>query len=328
MSELPAPKGYFACCDQEAARFTLLLEDLGSRGGNFAPGDQIAGLKDEQVDAAFVAFETIAKLHARYFDQTKAKKCTAFSKEHDSPFFVQVFPMMYQMTWPGYQEACKEHGLVLDADVLEFGNWINDRVSADMVMQGACLEKGTGFLHQTLLHCDYRLDNFFFDFEADGKLARDPDGSPRWSTLDYQLVGQGNPGFELAYFFSQSVSTEFRRKHEKELLECYYKNLIAGGVSSESFPWHEFLQHYCLAQGFAFYYAVFGGNGALGNGDRGKALGFAMMNRWKDACRDWNGVASVKTSLARMESNPSARLTREECMAMIPKEKHSWASPV
>lgn len=328
MSELPAPKGYFACCDEEAARFALLLEDLASRGGNFAPGDQVAGLKDEQVDAATVAFGTIAKLHARYFDQTKAKNCVAYSKEHDSPFFVQMFPNMFQMAWRRYQQVCKEHGLVLDADVLEFGNWINDRVSADMVMQGACLEKGDGFLHQTLLHCDYRLDNFFFDFEADGKLARDADGSPRWSTLDYQLVGQGNPGFELAYFFSQSVSTEFRRKHEKELLECYYKNLIAGGVSTESFPWHEFLQHYCLAQGFAFYYAVSGGNGAMKNGDRGKALGFAMMNRWKDAFRDWNGFAAVKACMERMEIDASTRLTKEECMAMIPLDKHGWTSPV
>ena len=45
MGEIPFPKGYFACCDQEAARFTLLLEDLSSRGGNFAPGDQIAGTR-------------------------------------------------------------------------------------------------------------------------------------------------------------------------------------------------------------------------------------------------------------------------------------------
>ena len=181
---------------------------------------------------------------------------------------------------------CKQYGLTLDDDVLEFGNYINDKVSQDMVLQGSCIEKGNGFLHQTVLHCDYRLDNFFFDFAADGKLARDEAGNPRWCTLDFQLVGQGNPGFELAYFFSQSVSTEFRRKHEKELLECYYKNLISGGVSKESFPWHEFLQHYCMAQGFAFYYAVFGGNGAMPNGERGKALGFAMMNRWKDAARD------------------------------------------
>ena len=57
-------------------------------------------------------------------------------------------------------------------------------------------------------------------------------------------MGTGPPGFELAYFFSQSVSNEFRLKFERDLLNHYYRELLKAGVKQEEFPWHEMMLSY------------------------------------------------------------------------------------
>ena len=61
------------------------------------------------------------------------------------------------------------------------------------------------------MHGDYRLENFLFG----------PEGSDELCVLDWQIVSVGSGARDLAYFVSQNLLPEMRRKHEKDLLALY-----------------------------------------------------------------------------------------------------------
>ena len=121
-------------------------------------------------------------------------------------------------------------------------------------------------------------------------------------------------------------SEKFRQANEKDLLIAYYNKLTASGVSNEDFPWVVFLHHYQAGQAFAWYYAVFGGGGALANGERGLALCKCMLNRWVDAFRAWNGADAFKYNMARFKDRPTEPLTVEECVALLPEAVQAWVA--
>ena len=107
--QMPVPKGYFAAWDPESSRYQLLLEDLNARSETMEPGDQIAGLSNAQVGSAITAFKAAAKLHASFWNVTKAKGTAEWAKELDEPFWPTVFPMMYNATWAALQETLATH---------------------------------------------------------------------------------------------------------------------------------------------------------------------------------------------------------------------------
>lgn len=56
-----------------------------------------------------------------------------------------------------------------------------------------------------------------------GRLAKNAAGEPLWAMVDWQNCGTMNPMCELAYFLCGSVSPDWRVRHEKEVLDAYYK---------------------------------------------------------------------------------------------------------
>ena len=77
-------------------------------------------------------------------------------------------------------------------------------------------------------------------------------------------------------------------------------------------------------QAFSWYYAVFGGNGALPNGERGIGLCKALLVRWQEAFKEWEGAAAFKYNLQRFKDRPNEPLTVEECMNLLPESKRQW----
>ena len=73
----------------------------------------------------------------------------------------------------------------------------------------------------TLLHGDYRLDNILF--RPDGQIV----------VLDYQLMGVGRPGSDVAYFITTALTPDHRGA-EAELLRRYHETLVAAGVDDYS----------------------------------------------------------------------------------------------
>jgi acylaminoacyl-peptidase len=324
---LPTPDAYFAAYDPDAQRFVLLIEDLGARPESLECGDQVAGLQLHQREVAAVVFESAALLHARYFDRTKAEKCAGWANEWDSPWVQSVFPIIYEMTWPELQQNFAAHGIGVDEAVLAFGTRCGEDVATQMRLCGATAETG-GFMHASVLHGDFRLDNFFFEFAADGSLARDATGAPVWCMVDFQLVCCTNPAFELTFFVTTSVSTEFRRAHERALLERYYTALVGAGVPVEVFPWEVFLFHYQVAHVTSWYYVVLGGNAAVNNGERGEQLAGLLLQRYTDSFLEWDVANVFEYVMTRFVERPNQPLTVDECRALLPSEKLEWASPV
>jgi aminoglycoside/choline kinase family phosphotransferase len=116
----------------------------------------------------------------------------------------------------------------------------------------------------TLCHGDMRLDNIFF--HEDGSL----------SILDWQLANSAVGTNDMAYFVSQSLSTEDRRSFEQELLHLYHDTLVDGGVADYTFDdvWTDYRRMlvFCLA------YPITAGAGELAN-DRAFDLCRTMLKR-------------------------------------------------
>ena len=69
-----------------------------------------------------------------------------------------------------------------------------------------------------MIHGDFRADNLFF--EADGSVA----------AVDFQLIGTGRGAYDLAYFVTQSITSEDAASHERALFDRWIAALEAAGV--------------------------------------------------------------------------------------------------
>ena len=81
-----------------------------------------------------------------------------------------------------------------------------------------------------LLHGDYRLDNLLFDGE-------------RVSVVDWQTLGVGLAGRDLAYFTGTSLEPALRAEAERDLVAEYHRALLDTGVSDYDAEtcWHDYL---------------------------------------------------------------------------------------
>jgi hypothetical protein len=330
-----SPKGYFAVLDEEASRFVILMEDMNEVSPNMTPGDQVAGLDIDQSDAMVVAFATeLPKMHAMYWNRCTEMNCQEWARDLTSPFFIHVFPMIFQGVWPVFMKTIEDCSLPKpSAELKSFGEELLDTAFMVDLVSICAVENGIeagGFLHYTVAHGDYRLDNIFFDWAPDGKtITRDAGGNPVWSVIDFQLVSTNtNPCWDLAYCVSQSVSPAFRRLHERQLIEAYYQALIENGVDEKQFTFAQCLYHYQLATGNAFLYYVFASNGAAPNGPRGKTLATNICNRYAEMFADWETrkvtMWTLEMAKSRKKKGTRGPLSDEECLSIIPAAMQAW----
>ena len=84
---------------------------------------------------------------------------------------------------------------------------------------------------RTLVHGDAHLGNMFVD-------ARGP------GLLDWAVIGYGAGMRDVAYFIGNSVTTEFRREHERRLVERYCDGLESHGATVDRFgAWDSYRVH-------------------------------------------------------------------------------------
>ena len=95
---------------------------------------------------------------------------------------------------------------------------------------------GAGESPQTLLHGDFRLDNFMFGTAED---------SFDLALVDWQLCNTGNGMCDVAYFISGAIGPDGRREQECQLLDVYYSTLVANGV--ENYTKESCIRDYKLA---------------------------------------------------------------------------------
>ncbi|MCB0981073.1 MAG: phosphotransferase [Ilumatobacteraceae bacterium] len=198
------PEVYVARYDHQTPDFVLLMEDLrGSR-----QGDQFDGLT---VDQAALAVEQVVGLHApRWGDPTLHEFAPHRPKGSDA---AMMLGMVYGMMVEPFLERL---GPGLDADIVD--------VVRALAPKAGAWANGSD-TPNTVVHLDYRPDNFMFGVEA---------GAPPLVVVDWQTVTDGNAMMDLAYMIGGSFEPAERAAVERPLLDDYRTRMAAAGVSYDA----------------------------------------------------------------------------------------------
>jgi aminoglycoside phosphotransferase (APT) family kinase protein len=233
--------------------YILVMEDL----KDLVVGDQVAGMTRAQVLAAA---QTIARLHARWWDSERRQALPWVPCVEQQLQMLSLTPEAIRVRWPHFLD---DFGECLPPGARAMG----ERIVRDLEGILQAFTKGT----RTLVHFDYRADNLFID-------GRSPE-SPI-VVVDWQLAMWGLGAYDIARLVGGSIPAAERGGHHEEIVECWHRGLLAGGVAgySRDDAWHDYrlsaivatlnpiLVHYMFKTG----------------GKRGTALGSAMTERFFD----------------------------------------------
>lgn len=194
---IPVPRSFHTEISDDGADVVLLLADMAPA----VQGDQIAGCSPAE---AQLAVQALAGLHGPSWCDPQWMDLAAI-----------VMPK------PGDDDAAKGLGDIsrMAADI------VIDRLGANIAPPDqetlvASMASVTPWLkaepkRYALMHGDYRLDNMLFD----------PDRT-RITVVDWQTVGIGLPGRDLAYFTGTSLEPSVRSEIERDLVERYHAALL------------------------------------------------------------------------------------------------------
>jgi hypothetical protein len=257
---LPPARPYFAALDETTHDFVLVLEDL----GRLRVADQIVGCTAQDAETVI---DAIAPHHAHWWESPRFASMN-WLKTHTTAPFPATAAGNFETGWPRFLEIV---GSDLSPAMLAFGErfpslvpWYLDEFARPP---------------RTFLHGDLRLDQLFFAVGAD---------DPPVTALDWQITGKGRGAYDLAYFLSQSLTTETRRGCEEQLIERYADRLTEYGIH---YPRDELRRDYRLTTAYCFIYPVIGaGRIELAN-DRQLQLLRTMMNGAAAAIEDHDALS-------------------------------------
>ena len=238
------PKPYVALLDEATNEFVLLMGDLAPA----EQGDQLAGCTP---DAAALAMDEAAKLHAPVWADATLADLPWLNRASDEgrAFYVEMMATLY----PGF---LARYGDRVDREVVAVGDRLAEQLDAYLAHRPEPL---------TAAHGDYRLDNMLFS----------PDGTAM-TTVDWQTVSLAPGVSDISYFLGTSLTPDLRAAHEADLVRQYHDRLVAGGVDEYSFDrcWTDY-RRMALA---GFVMAVFASM-LVGQTERGDEMFMAMANR-------------------------------------------------
>jgi len=194
------PTHLYSATNEDCSDFVLVMSDLAPA----VQGDQLAGCGEAAARSALV---NLAGLHGpRWCDPAL-----------EQLGFLDVSDEGIAMLETIYGEATER-----------FVELYGDRLGPDdpAVLRDVAAAIGDWLRHtpdrSSILHGDYRLDNLMFD---------DRPGADRpVVAVDWQTVGVGLPGRDVAYFLETSLVPDDRRRLEDGLLAAYHAALVAHGV--------------------------------------------------------------------------------------------------
>lgn len=203
---IEAPATYGADYDPETSFFGLILEDLTARGASFPNTTVRTGPDDIRA-----LLDTLAKLHARYWESPRFKGDLSWVETHVSG---GVYEMMNNVA-PEY--------IAHEVENENFKRELVQRLRtnpADLLAGVQAVQRHQSRLPQTLLHGDTHLGNTYAL----------PDG--KRGLLDWQLMVRGHHMHDVNYIMTTGLSIADRRDHERELLAYYLDRLGQEGVAN------------------------------------------------------------------------------------------------
>ncbi|MDA0351807.1 MAG: phosphotransferase [Chloroflexi bacterium] len=199
-SDIQTPHCHFAGWDRTTDEFLLILEDMSaSRVGNF----YASALAD--VTAVVVA---LPPFHARWWNHPDLAKLR------------WLFPLDHPAASGGLQAAFTAS---LDRTRTRFPDQFDGAlgaVSAAIVDRYPAIAGRFAARPVTLTHADLHLQQVFFPGAEGGHFA----------VFDWQTIGRGFGGQDLARIIAMSLTTDARREHERALVARYHQGLLAAGV--------------------------------------------------------------------------------------------------
>ena len=209
--DIRIPECHLAAYDHDKPDFVMIMEDL----ADSRQGDQFVGLT---VDEAALAVEQAVGLHApRWGDPTLADFGSHRAKGDEA---ANGLGMVYAMFVEPFLDRL---GPGLDADIVEL-----IRALAPDVPKWI----GSSDTPTTVIHLDYRPDNFMFGITPD---------APPLVVVDWQTVNEGSAMWDLAYMIGGGFQPAQRAEVERGLLDDYRGRLSTAGVDYDADTlWHDY----------------------------------------------------------------------------------------
>ena len=198
-----APTLFYGDYDPDSNRFVLVLEDLGHMRGI----PQSVG-----VDAAQArhAIQQIAGLQGRFWesaDEPTLSACGEFLSTRQS----RIMQSVYLLTLPATLDRFAD---LFTAETRRLALAFGFRIAAHF----AALSDGP----KTVVHGDFRADNMLFDEGEEVGLAM----------IDWQGFGIGCGMYDVAFFLGTSVTSDVRRRIERETLDEYHDIVCRSGAEN------------------------------------------------------------------------------------------------
>ncbi|TFH24756.1 MAG: hypothetical protein E4H03_02765 [Myxococcales bacterium] len=210
------PRAWYAERHSASGAFLLVLEDLTTRGARFTDASDRADL-----ETARRVVTTLGRLHAAFWN---------------SPRFDAD---LHWLKPPGPRRGLRLERFLCRAMVgrgtNRFADVIPEQIRASttrIVDARDRLERAWAEGPATLLHGDSHIGNMYFVDDTVG-------------LLDWQVAQRGQGMRDISYFLVNSVPTETRRAHERDLIELWRAVLDDGGVRPPTFDtaWRQHRLH-------------------------------------------------------------------------------------
>lgn len=243
--DVAAPAALAVHFDEAAQDFAIVLEDLtGSE-----QGDQFSEPTQEQLE---LAIGQAAALQAPVWGRVDGPEFAAYHED------IEVRAAMSSQMVPAFLPAVFDRlGPGLDPDV------------STMLERFASLAGDWSRLRgtpTTLVHGDFRPDNFMFGVDA---------AAPPLVVVDWQTLGLGSGVTDVAYLLGAAVAPERRRRIERDMLARYVDELGRRGVD---YAIEQCLTDYALGSLHGVVIAITATTMA-DQTERGDALFTLMLNR-------------------------------------------------
>jgi aminoglycoside phosphotransferase (APT) family kinase protein len=260
--DLLVPRCHYGASD-DVNSFVLLLEDLGTRGCQFASN----GEWGVTADAGAVALAQLARFHARFE--------RADERSRVAPWLANERTSMSEATSGLMRHVLDENAGTLSSDYTAIGElYVEHHAWFDHIWHAG---------PSTYIHGDTHIGNVYLD---DGRVG----------FLDWGLSRVSTHLRDVSYFMTMSIDVEARRAHERELLQGYLDALrAAGGVDmafDDAWEAHRLHASYTVVATFLAYMPTYAASDGVG-------LGNALLARSDAALADLDVVDAVHAALAR-----------------------------
>jgi hypothetical protein len=206
---LETPQSLGGAFDPETAAFGLIMEDLRLRDAQI-----MNVLIDHTLDQVRAVLDTLAKLHARFWNSPRFETDLAWLETHVSGDLYKMF------NDPGDRMQMAKR-IKASTAVEPFKREMVQRLGVtldDLLMQTQRVQRHQATLPQTIVHGDMHVGNTY----------QLPDGGG--GVLDWQLMVRGYFMHDVSYYLATSLQVGDRRRYERDLIAYYLEKLKQEGV--------------------------------------------------------------------------------------------------